>query len=258
MDNADSTTIHMGTSRSVAVDSVSCRGYSNDDACQVSTLDGSAPAAPYIQEQQQTEPAPVMTGEDLAHVLEPIIQKLSDDNLSKIYARFALLTCVGFIPAAISYLQFIDESYVLKDGLYHLLIGIMALSTAYLVVYIAIYTLVPLMWERRDYLSRQATATKRRGTQQAELPRKYKLMVRAVTHYRRVDICIQLLIGILCIAVVVICCIATRTDDFGAAGCGQLFFTIWIFVINIPLALLTSFKGKLHILSDELKRRHFE
>lgn len=252
-----STNIHMETVRPVKAVAPSYRNCPVDGAHQASTVSGSSLTADNTREQQQTEP-PLMTGEDLAKVIEPIIQKLSDDNLSKINARFALLTCVGFIPAAISYLQFIEDSYPLKDRLYHLLISIMGLSTAYLAIYVAIYTLVPLMWESRDYLSRQATATKRRGTQQAELPRKYRYMVQAVMYYRRVDICIQLLIGILCIAVVSLCCTATHTDDFGTAGCGQLFFTIWIFIINIPLALLTSFKGKLYMLSDELKRRHVQ
>ncbi|CDS12220.1 hypothetical protein LRAMOSA04415 [Lichtheimia ramosa] len=178
------------------------------------------------------------------------ISDLGNGRLNKLNNTFVLLTVLGYVPAAMANLEFLEEPYYA----FILCITLLAACTVYCLYYIMQYYAMP---ELLRYLAHKvvdsANATGEDDRfypatsdvqvkvlrETKETAKEARMTYMSLTRRRNVvDGACQIIICIISLVLVVLLIQGEKTEEFQQPQLAELVFTIWMFVANIVLALL--------------------
>lgn len=178
------------------------------------------------------------------------ISDLGNGRLNKLNNTFVLLTVLGYLPAAMANLEFLEEPYYA----FILCITLLAACTAYCIYYIMQYYAMP---ELLRYLAHKvvdsANATGEDDRfypatsdvqvkvlrETKETAKEARTTYMSLTRRRNVvDGACQVIICIISLVLVILLIQGEKTEEFEQPQLAELVFTVWMFVANIVLALL--------------------
>ncbi|KAI9253958.1 hypothetical protein BDA99DRAFT_587136, partial [Phascolomyces articulosus] len=180
------------------------------------------------------------------------IGELGNSYIAKMNNTFILLTILGFVPAAMACLEYLEEPY------YAFIVSmtLMGASTFYTLYYIVQYWVVP---ELLRFLLKRLISSKDElfSSAEPEMSEKYKVQVIKETTKtakearltfeslckRRgvVDGTMQVIMGLLSFALVLLLLIGEKTEEWGLPAMAELTFAVWMFFANVIFAVVYAF-----------------
>ncbi|KAI7849931.1 hypothetical protein BDC45DRAFT_519425 [Circinella umbellata] len=180
------------------------------------------------------------------------IGELGNSYISKMNNTFIFLTILGFVPAAMACLEYLEDPYYA----FVVSMTLMGACTFYILYYIIQYWVVP---ELLRYLLKRLIKSKDVlfSSVEPETTEKYKTeVIKETTKTARearltfeslikrrglVDGAMQVIMGLLSLALVVLLLIGEKTEEWGMPAMAELTFAVWMFFANVIFAIVYAF-----------------
>ena len=180
------------------------------------------------------------------------IGELGNSYISKMNNTFIFLTVLGFVPAAMACLEYLEDPYYA----FVVSMTLMGACTFYILYYIIQYWAVP---ELLRYLLKRLIKSKDVlfSSVDSEMSEKYKAeVVKETTKTARearltfeslirrrglVDGAMQVVMGLLSLALVILLLTGEKTEEWGMPAMAELTFAVWMFFANVIFAIVYAF-----------------